>query len=99
MTVCAWCNRFLGPETAPLTHGICAACSERQRWKDSPVLVVAPHRQALIPVLRQLLQGSPEVRIVLDRRRGPRRQVKATAEGVDRRRGGDRRRGSDLSLV
>lgn len=97
LTVCAWCDRFLGPDDAEVTHGICTACTSRQRWRDSPVLVVAPHREPLVPVLRQLLQGRPEVRIVVDRRQDHRRREAADAS-VERRSGQDRRRRPDLFL-
>jgi hypothetical protein len=100
VTVCAWCDRFLGPETTPITHGICTACSSRQHWRDEPVLVVASHRQALIPVLRQLLRGNPEIRIVAERRRESRRRHGTTMpHEVERRSGGDRRQQGDLHLA
>jgi hypothetical protein len=95
VTVCAWCERFLGPgEAAPLvTHGICAPCAARQRWADSPLIVVSHLRADLVPVLQHLLQGEPPVRVVLDRRGGERRGV-AGGRGADpeRRRDSDRRR-------
>jgi hypothetical protein len=100
VTVCAWCDRYLGPENSAVTHGICAACTARQHWRDSPVLVVAAHREPLIPVLRHLLQGSPEVRIVVDRRRDERRQPdRDAAPRVERRSGRDRRQRADLFLT
>jgi hypothetical protein len=100
MTVCAWCDRYLGPENAAVTHGICAACTARQHWRDTPVLVVPPHRESIIPVLRHLLQGSPEIKVVLERRTDDRRQADPrAAPGEERRSGRDRRRRSDLLLV
>jgi hypothetical protein len=100
VTVCAWCERYLGPRDAPVTHGICAACTARQRWHDHPVLVVSRPREALIPVLRHLLQGSPEVKIVLERRQDERRQSDfVPGPGVERRTGSDRRRRGDLLLI
>lgn len=100
VTVCAWCDRYLGPEDAAVTHGICLACTSRQHWRDAPVLVVSAHREAMIPVLRHLLQGSPEVQIVLERRRDERRQQAAPAPpGEERRSGQDRRRRGDLLLI
>ena len=99
LTVCAWCDRFLGPQSAPVTHGICPTCTARQHWEDSPVLVVAPGRQDLVPVLKQLLQGNPQIRILVDRRRGDRRRARAERAGENERRTGrDRRRRTDLSL-
>jgi len=100
VTVCAWCERYLGPHDAPVTHGICAICTARQHWPDHPVLVVSRHREALIPVFRQLLQGSPEVKIVLERRQDDRRQSESAPLPVqERRRGGDRRKRGDLRLI
>jgi hypothetical protein len=100
VTVCAWCDRYLGPDEVPVTHGICVMCTARQHWRDSPVLVVSRHREALVPVLRHLLQGSPEVKIVVERREDERRRTRvASATGVERRSGRDRRRRSDLTLV
>jgi len=98
VTVCAWCDRYLGPEDTAVTHGICDACTARQHWRDAPVLVVARHREEMIPVLRHLLQGSPEVKIVLERRQDERRQADC-APGVERRSGHDRRRRDDLALL
>ena len=101
ITVCAWCDRYLGPEGSAVTHGICPACTARQHWRDSPVLVVSRHREAMAPVLRHLLHGSPEVRIVIERRRDERRRAEEPAPAnVDRRSGRDRRRRrADLVLV
>jgi hypothetical protein len=97
LTVCAWCDRFLGPDSPDVSHGICTACTARQHWRDSPVLVVAPEREALVPVLRHLLQGRPEVRIVVDRRQDRRRR-EAAAASVERRSGQERRSRPDLFL-
>jgi hypothetical protein len=100
VTVCAWCDRHLGPDDAVVTHGICSPCTARQHWRDSPVLVVSPHREALIPVLRHLLQGSPEVKIVLERRQDRRRRSAVVAlPAEERRSGSDRRRRGDLLLL
>jgi len=98
MTVCAWCDRFLGPDNGEITHGICGACTARQHWRDVPVLVVAAHRQELVPVIEELLRGHPELRIVVDRRRDRRRRQAGTQAGVERRSGADRRRQPDLYL-
>jgi hypothetical protein len=98
LTVCAWCDRFLGPEQVEVTHGICGACAARQHWRDSPVLVVPPHRAAMLPVLRQLLKGQPEVKIVLDRRQDHRRRQDGAAAGVERRSGHDRRHRAEMQL-
>ncbi len=98
-TVCAWCDRYLGSKDAEVTHGICAACTSRQHWRDSPVLVVAPHREEMVEVLRHLLRGSPEVTIVVDRRRLNRRR-RALVPPIERRSVADRRRRrTDLQLI
>jgi hypothetical protein len=100
ITVCAWCDRYLGPSGTPVTHGICVACTARQHWRDSPVLVVSRHREAMMPVLLRLLHGSPEVKIVVERRGDDRRRRAADPEPrVERRSGQDRRRGDDLMLI
>jgi hypothetical protein len=98
VTVCAWCDRYLGSTDTPVTHGICDDCTARQRWHDAPVLVVAPHREPMVAVLRHLLRGSPEVKIVLDRRRVDRRR-RALPPPMERRAGADRRRTADLRLL
>jgi hypothetical protein len=92
-TVCAWCKRYLGMtrDAGPvLTHGICDACAARQRWADTPVIVVARHRAEVGAVLEHLLRGEPPIRIVIDRRVGDRR-----ASGGDPDSDGERRRGAD----
>jgi hypothetical protein len=98
VTVCAWCDRYLGSKDAEVSHGICSACTARQHWRESPVLVVAPHREEMVEVLRHLLQGSPEVTIVVDRRRQHRRH-RALVPPIERRRSPDRRRRVDLQLI
>jgi hypothetical protein len=102
VTVCAWCERFLGARDAepPVTHGICAPCAARQRWEDTPVLVVSRDRADLRAVLEQLLRGEPAVRIVVDRRVGNRRRAAAEPAEGERRRGPDRRRrAADATVV
>ena len=101
VTVCAWCQRYLGPKdpvAEPVTHGICAPCSQRQSWSDSPVLVMSPGRSHLLPLFQDLLRGFPEVQVVVERRSNDRRRVAADPPTVERRRVPDRRRGPDLRL-
>jgi len=78
VTVCAWCQKFLGLKEplsqADVSHGICANCSARQRLGDFPVLVVSRRRVDTLPVLEGLLNGTPEIRIVVDRRQNERRR-------------------------
>jgi hypothetical protein len=93
-----------------VSHGICAACVERQSLADTPVLVVSPSRAGSVPLLNTLLRGAPDVEIVVDRRSGQRRNEGPTGQGNGNgngrrrmpeaeRRAGDRRRESALYLV
>jgi hypothetical protein len=103
ITVCAWCQRFMGQkeplDDPSVTHGICPTCSLRQQMTDVPTLVISRKRSEALPVLQALLRGTPEIRIVLDRRRGERRRGIPPPGPHERRREGDRRRGSGLLLV
>ena len=95
ITVCAWCERFLGAKGADpvVTHGICEPCAARQRWQDTPVIVVARHRAEMHAVLQQLLRGEPAMRIVIDRRVSDRRRSRVEPDSTwEHRRGPDRRR-------
>ena len=87
ITVCAWCQKFLGLKEplsqADVSHGICAACSARQHIDDFPVLVVSRSRTDTVPVLEGLLQSTPEIKIVVDRR-----DQRPPAEPRQRRRAG-----------
>ena len=92
VTVCAWCERFLGAsDETVVSHGICAPCSARQRWPDTPVIVVSSHRAEVRHVLQELLRGEPAIRILVDRRVGERRRGGPVPAGVPNR-GPDRRR-------
>jgi hypothetical protein len=96
VTVCAWCERFLGlRETADggstLSHGICRACATRHQWAEPPTLVLCRQRADLQRVFQELLRGVPEIRIVVDRREGERRK-QAPAGAGDERRATPRRR-------
>src|SRR5262245_40188553 len=78
VTICAWCQRFLGskePLADPsLTHGICKTCALRQQLGGSATLVVSRERAGAVPFLMGLLNGTPEIRVIVDRRRGERRR-------------------------
>jgi hypothetical protein len=78
VTVCAWCQKFLGLKEplshSDISHGICSVCSARQNIDDFPVLVVSRSRVDTVPVLEGLLKGTPEIRIVVDRRTNERRR-------------------------
>jgi hypothetical protein len=103
VTVCAWCERFLGArdERLPVSHGICAPCADRQHWAVSPLIVVARHRADLFPVLEHLLRGDPPVILVVERRVGDRRRSgsELDPDGERRRRPDRRRRPADAILI
>lgn len=84
VTVCAWCQKFLGLKEpfsqADVSHGICTTCSARQHIDDFPVLVVSRSRVDTLPVLESLLKGTPEIKVVVDRRQNDRRRHR---QGVD----------------
>ena len=96
VTICAWCERYLGTTKEPgpvVTHGICEPCAARQRWTDAPVIVIARHRAELRAVLEQVLRGEPAMRIVVDRRLGDRRRSRVEPGSTwENPRGRDRRR-------
>jgi len=103
VTVCAWCERLMGlnepSESAIVSHGICAACAERQHWRGSPTLVVSRRHASLVPVLSQILHGHPHINVLVDRRSAERRQVERPDIGLERREHTDRRQpGSPLVL-
>lgn len=92
--VCAWCQRFLGTLETPhakgaISHGICLACSVRHQWAEPPTLVVCRSRAALLPVLQEMVRGTPAIPVVVDRRQGERRG--ADAAGAEDRRFSARR--------
>jgi hypothetical protein len=101
VTVCAWCERYLGAkETEPLvTHGICPACASRQRWADTPVIVVSRQRADLQAVLEHLLQGEPAIRVVVERRDGERRRGRGEPDAERRHESDRRRRPADAILI
>jgi hypothetical protein len=106
ITVCAWCQSYMGskePLDDPgITHGICAPCAKRQTLDGAPVLVVSPDRAGTIPLLNTLLRGSPDIAVVVDRRNGERRNGGGNGHrtGIrEDRRSDDRRRGPALYLV
>lgn len=103
ITVCAWCERYLGSTDAELvvTHGICAPCASTQRSVGTPTIVVARHRAEMHAVLEQLLSSQPSMRVVLDRRMVDRRRSRDEPESAGERRGHrDRRRSSaDAVLI
>jgi hypothetical protein len=102
VTVCAWCERYLGARETdpPVTHGICDPCTARQRLADTPVLVVSPQRAELTALLEHLLRGQPAIRVIVDRRAGDRRRERGESVEAERRGEPDRRRrGADAFLI
>jgi hypothetical protein len=102
VTVCAWCRKFMGtkePLGDPVvTHGICATCVLRQRIGVMPTLVIARERADMLPLLEALLTGTPEIRVVVERREGERR-ASGTAAALERRARNDRRESGSASLA
>jgi hypothetical protein len=72
VTVCAWCERFLGLKdpkgSDEITHGICAVCAARQDLAEAATLVISRRRADTLPIFEGLLKSIPEIRIVVDRR-------------------------------
>jgi hypothetical protein len=109
VTICAWCQKYLGtkePLADPsLTHGICKTCAMRQQLGGSPTLVVSRERAEALPFLMGLLHGTPEIRVIVDRRQGERRrsalalQVREDSLEAERRRLSERRHSLGLVLV
>lgn len=90
VTVCAWCERFLGIRETEggkgvISHGICRACATRHQWAEPPTLVVSRSRADLQRVLQELMRGTPEIRVVVDRRQAERRQGADAAAPSERR--------------
>lgn len=110
VTVCAWCQKYMGsmePFHDPgVSHGICERCLQRDSLGGAPVLVVSPDRSGAIPMLATLLRGAPEIAIVIDRRASDRRSGNGNGNGHGRpvgyivdRREAERRRGASFYLV
>jgi hypothetical protein len=107
VTICAWCQRYMGTkEPLPdpsLTHGICKTCAMRQQLGGSPTLVISRQRAEALPFLTGLLRGLPEIRVVVDRRRGDRRRPGFSEEVLEQSASSERRlpneRRQDLGLV
>jgi len=103
VTVCAWCERFLGLKdpkgSVEITHGICAACAARQDLAESATLVVSRRRADTLPILEDLLKNVPEIRVVVDRRFADRRRERPTIDVPGGRRMRRDRRQSGSLLV
>ena len=104
--VCAWCERYLGSKPSKhggVTHGICGPCQARQRWREAPTFILEPTRAELLPILKELLRGKPEIPVVIDRRQeerrnGERRRAAQTARAVHGRRKLQRRRSQPVRI-
>jgi hypothetical protein len=100
--VCASCQRYLG--TKPpyrdlgVIHGICTACAIRQR-RGLKTLVVSRDRADAWPVIESVLRIQSELQVVLDRRKGDRRQLDLDVEDCRRLPSRDRRQNQSLRLV
>ena len=96
VTVCAWCQRFMGMKEplheTVVTHGICTTCALRQQIGEMPTLVIARERAHTLAVFQGLLTGTPEIRVVVDRRRGERRRDSPAFDADGERRGRSDRR-------
>jgi len=101
VVVCAWCERFLGFKqtngAAAISHGMCHACLARHQWDDAPTLVVSRGRAPLLPVFQEILRGTPEIRVVVDRRQRERRRIPGPDSAGGRR--GPERRGEPVAVV
>ena len=100
--VCASCQRYLG--TKPpyrdlgVTHGICTTCAIRQR-RELSTLVVSRERTEAWPVIESVLRVQSDLQVVLERRRGDRRQLSLDVEACRRLPSRDRRQLQSLRLV
>jgi hypothetical protein len=77
----------------------------RQQLGAAPTLVVSRERAEALPFLMGLLHGTPEIRVIVDRRQGERRrsalalQVREDSLEAERRRLSERRHSLGLVLV
>jgi hypothetical protein len=102
VTVCAWCHRYLGikdPRSEiTISHGICPTCAARQQLQGAPTLVISRKWARALPIMQDLLRGTPGIPVVLDRRREDRRR-ESRSHPKDRRRLKDRRQNEGMALV
>jgi hypothetical protein len=67
-------------EELTVSHGICSICAARQQMGEVPTVVISRKKAGTLPILEGLLRGTPEIRVVVDRRTGERRQQPSPAE-------------------
>ncbi len=100
--VCVSCQRYLS--TKPpyrdlgVTHGICTACVIRQR-RELSTLVVSRERADAWPMLESVFRVQSDLQVVLERRRGDRRQTILDVEACRRLPSRDRRQTQSLRLI
>jgi hypothetical protein len=105
VTVCAWCQKYMGSreplDSHELTHGICDDCREREHLHAGGVLlVVSRARAGHVGRLRSWLRGAPVTAIVLDRRTADRRhRPDGPPPPTADRRSAERRRARGLLVV
>jgi len=93
--ICSWCQKDLGvkePLDDPtITSGICREClGELVTPEMKGYLVVSRPFAHLYSDASELLRSRPEIRVIVDRRYGDRRQARLPV--VKERRSADRRR-------
>jgi IS5 family transposase len=102
--VCAWCQKFLGTtdseDPLSISHGICPTCVVRQQQVEMPTVVITRKGADTLPLMEALLQGTPDIPVVLERRVADRRRTHPPSrEPEDRRRLRDRRQSDGILLI
>jgi hypothetical protein len=102
--VCAWCQKFLGAtdseDPLSISHGICPTCVARQQQAQMPTLVITEKWADTLPLMEALLRGTPDIRVVVERRVVNRRRPNSpSSPPEDRRRLLDRRQSDGLLLI
>ncbi len=75
--VCAWCGTTIvegDPGGTSVSHGICPRCAREWFPGDTRYAVVPPDRSFLFPEIHSAFQVVRGIRVIVDRRRGDRRQ-------------------------
>ncbi len=77
LAVCAWCGTTIaegGPEGTSVSHGICPRCAREWFPGNTRYAVVPPDRSFLFAEIESAFQVVRGIQVILDRRRGERRQ-------------------------